>query len=79
MGITHTRLVLMKMGKGQKSYHPVIAFVAETKEILHSWFRYQGEVEESDRVARRPEMGGSGRECRVGASGPHFHEDKFRL
>ena len=25
--------------KGQKSYHPVIAFVAETKEILHSWFR----------------------------------------
>src|SRR3972149_5078217 len=38
-GITHTRLVLMEMGKGQKSYHPVIAFVAETKEILHSWFR----------------------------------------
>ena len=92
--------------KGQKSYHPVIAFVAETKEILHSWFRcgsaytsngivefmkecmvymkkrvrvifrgvsisgipYQGEIEESDLVARRPEMGGSGRECRVGAS-----------
>jgi hypothetical protein len=25
--------------KWQKSYHPVIAFVAETKEILHSWFR----------------------------------------
>src|SRR5574337_700289 len=25
--------------KGQKSYHPVIAFEAETKEILHSWFR----------------------------------------
>lgn len=25
--------------KGQKSYHPLIAFVAETKEILHSWFR----------------------------------------
>ncbi|GJQ24357.1 MAG: hypothetical protein HBSAPP01_21470 [Candidatus Brocadia sapporoensis] len=25
--------------KGQKSYHPMIAFVAETKEILHSWFR----------------------------------------
>ena len=25
--------------KGQKSYHSVIAFVAETKEILHSWFR----------------------------------------
>ena len=25
--------------KGQKAYHPVIAFVAETKEILHSWFR----------------------------------------
>ena len=25
--------------KGQKSYHPVIAFVTETKEILHSWFR----------------------------------------
>ena len=25
--------------RGQKSYHPVIAFVAETKEILHSWFR----------------------------------------
>ncbi|MBF8278316.1 MAG: tnpA 9 [Candidatus Brocadiaceae bacterium] len=25
--------------KGQKAYHPVIAFVAETKEILHRWFR----------------------------------------
>ncbi len=25
--------------KGQKAYHPMIAFVAETKEILHSWFR----------------------------------------
>jgi len=25
--------------KGQKAYHPVAAFVAETKEILHSWFR----------------------------------------
>lgn len=25
--------------KGQKSYHPLIAFVSETKEILHSWFR----------------------------------------
>ena len=72
MGITHTRLVLMKMGKGQKSYHPVIAFVAETKEILHSWFRYQGEVEESDRVARRPEMGGSGRGMQGGSKRPPF-------
>lgn len=25
--------------KGQKSYHPLMAFVAETKEVLHSWFR----------------------------------------
>ncbi|NUO10279.1 MAG: IS1380 family transposase [Candidatus Brocadia sp.] len=25
--------------KGQKSYRPLIAFVAETKEIWHSWFR----------------------------------------
>src|SRR5574340_1791333 len=25
--------------RGQKSYPPVIAFAAETKEILHSWFR----------------------------------------
>lgn len=25
--------------RGQKSYHPLIAFVSETKEILHSWFR----------------------------------------
>ncbi|OOP57401.1 MAG: hypothetical protein AYP45_03540 [Candidatus Brocadia carolinensis] len=25
--------------KGQKSYHPIIACVAETKEILHSWLR----------------------------------------
>lgn len=25
--------------KGQKSYHPLIAFVFGTKEILHSWFR----------------------------------------
>ena len=24
---------------GQRSYHPLIAFMAETKEILHSWFR----------------------------------------
>src|SRR3972149_5194992 len=28
--------------KGQKSYHPVIAFVADTKELLHSWFRCGG-------------------------------------
>lgn len=25
--------------KGQNSYHPLMAFVSETKEILHSWFR----------------------------------------
>lgn len=25
--------------KGQKSYHPLMAFIAETKEVLHSWFR----------------------------------------
>ena len=25
--------------KGQKSYHPLMAFVAETREVLHSWFR----------------------------------------
>ena len=25
--------------KGAKSYHPLIAFVAETKTILHTWFR----------------------------------------
>lgn len=25
--------------KGQESYHPLMAFVSETKEILHSWFR----------------------------------------
>lgn len=25
--------------KGQKAYHPVVAFCAETKEILHSWYR----------------------------------------
>lgn len=25
--------------KGQKSYHPLMAFVSETREILHSWFR----------------------------------------
>lgn len=25
--------------KGQKSYHPLIAFCAETKEVLHSWYR----------------------------------------
>jgi len=25
--------------KGQKSYHPLMAFVSETKEVLHSWFR----------------------------------------
>jgi len=25
--------------KGQKAYHPVLAFCAETKEILHSWYR----------------------------------------
>lgn len=25
--------------KGQRSYHPLMAFIAETKEVLHSWFR----------------------------------------
>lgn len=25
--------------KGQNSYHPLMAFVSETKEVLHSWFR----------------------------------------
>lgn len=25
--------------KGQKSYHPLLCFIAETKECLHSWFR----------------------------------------
>ena len=25
--------------KGQKSYHPLMAFITETKEVLHSWFR----------------------------------------
>jgi hypothetical protein len=25
--------------KGQKSYHPLLCFVAETRECLHSWFR----------------------------------------
>lgn len=25
--------------KGQKSYHPLMAFVSESKEVLHSWFR----------------------------------------
>ena len=25
--------------KGQRSYHPIMAFVAETKVLLHSWFR----------------------------------------
>jgi hypothetical protein len=25
--------------KGQKSYHPLLCFLAETKECLHSWFR----------------------------------------
>ena len=25
--------------KGQRSYHPLMAFVSETKEVLHSWFR----------------------------------------
>lgn len=25
--------------KGQKSYHPLMAFVDETKEVFHSWFR----------------------------------------
>ncbi|MFQ5561757.1 MAG: IS1380 family transposase [Nitrospinota bacterium] len=25
--------------KGEKSYHPLLAFVSETKEVLHSWFR----------------------------------------
>ena len=25
--------------RGQKSYHPLMAFIGETKEILHSWFR----------------------------------------
>ena len=25
--------------KGQKSYHNMMAFVGETKEVLHSWFR----------------------------------------
>ena len=25
--------------KGQKSYHPMMAFCSETKEVLHSWYR----------------------------------------
>jgi hypothetical protein len=25
--------------KGQKSYHPLLCFIAETRECLHSWFR----------------------------------------
>lgn len=25
--------------KGQKSYHPLLCFIAETKECLHSWYR----------------------------------------
>lgn len=25
--------------RGQKSYHPLLAFVSETKEVLHSWLR----------------------------------------
>ncbi len=25
--------------RGQRSYHPLLAFIAETKECLHSWFR----------------------------------------
>lgn len=25
--------------RGQKSYHPLLCFIAETKECLHSWFR----------------------------------------
>jgi len=25
--------------KGQKSYHPMLCFIAETRECLHSWFR----------------------------------------
>jgi hypothetical protein len=25
--------------KGQKAYHPILAFCAETKEVLHSWYR----------------------------------------
>lgn len=25
--------------KGQKAYHPLMAFAAETREVLHSWFR----------------------------------------
>lgn len=25
--------------KGQKSYHPVLCFIAETRECLHNWFR----------------------------------------
>ena len=42
--------------------------VAGLPGVSISGIPYQGEVEESDRVARRPEMGGSGRECRVGAN-----------
>lgn len=25
--------------KGQKSYHPLLCFIAETRECLHNWFR----------------------------------------
>ncbi len=25
--------------KGQKSYHPIFCFIAETRECLHNWFR----------------------------------------
>ncbi|CAG0943285.1 hypothetical protein BROC_02222 [Candidatus Brocadiaceae bacterium] len=25
--------------KGHNSYHPLMAFISETKEVLHSWFR----------------------------------------
>jgi len=25
--------------KGQKSYHPLLCFIAETKECLHNWYR----------------------------------------
>lgn len=35
--------------KGQKSYHPLVAFIAETKEVLHSWFRC-GSAYTSNRV-----------------------------
>ena len=28
--------------KGQKSYHPLLCFIAETRECLHNWFRAGG-------------------------------------